>query len=60
MNATFLRAFSELIVFNHLTDLVCSIVEITDERHDGPLLDNLDDAEVVPDYIRKKDKSTFV
>ena len=56
MNATFLRAFSELIVFNHLTDLVCSIVEITDERHDGPLLDNLDDAEVIPDYIRKKDK----
>ena len=60
MNATFFSAFSALILFNHLTDRVCTIVEITDERHDGPLRDNLEDAEVMPDYIRKKGRSTFV
>ena len=60
MNATFFSAFSALILFNHLTDRVCNIVEITDERHDGRLGDNLKDVEVMPDYIRKKDKSTFV
>ena len=60
MNATFFSAFSALILFNHLTDRVRNTVEITDERHDGPLGDNLEDAEVMPDYIRKNGKSTFV
>ena len=60
MNATLFSEFSALILFNHLTDRICSFVEIIDERHDGPLGDNLEDAEVMPDYIREEDKSTFV
>ena len=60
MNVTFFCAFSALIVFNHLTDRVCNMVEITYERHDGPLGDNLEDDEVMPDYIRTKGKSIFV
>ena len=42
------------MVFNHLTDLVGDTLEITDERYDGPVGDNLEDAEVIPDYNTEK------
>ena len=54
MNLTFFRVFSALMVFNHLTDLVGDTLEITDERYDGPVGDNLEDAEVIPDYNTEK------
>ena len=54
MNLTFFRVFSALMVFNHLTDLVDDTLEITDERHDGPVGDDLEDAEVIPDYSIEK------
>ena len=41
MNLTFFRVFSALMVFNHLTDLVGDIVQISNERHNGPLGDDL-------------------
>ena len=54
MNLTFFRVFSTLMVFNHLADLVGGIAEISNERHNGPLGDDLDDAEVIPDYNTEK------
>ena len=54
MNLTFFHAFSTLMVFNHLTDLVGDTLEITDERHDGPVGDDLEDAEVIRDYNTEK------
>ena len=54
MNLTFFRVFSALMVFNHLTDLVGDTLEITDERHDDPVGDNLEDAEVIRDYNTEK------
>ena len=37
-------------VFNHLVDLVGDIAEITNEKHDDPVEDDFEDAEVIPDY----------
>ena len=54
MNLTFFRVFSALMVFNHLTDLVGDTLQITDERHDGPVGDVLEDAEVIRDYNTEK------
>ena len=54
MNLTFFRVFSALMVFNHLTDLVGDTLEITDERHNGPVGDDLEDAEVIRDYDAEK------
>ena len=42
------------MVFNHLTDLAGDTLEITDERHDGPVGDDLEDAEVIRDYNTEK------
>ena len=54
MNLTFFRVYSALMVFNHLTDLVGDIIEISNERQNGPLGDDLEDAEVIPDYNTEK------
>ena len=54
MNLTFFHVFSALMVFNHLTDLVGDTLEITDDRHDGPVGDDLEDAEVIRDYNTEK------
>ena len=54
MNLTFFRVFSALMVFNHLADLVGDTLEITEERHDGPVGDDLEDAEVIRDYNTEK------
>ena len=54
MNLTFFHVFSALMVFNHLTDLAGDTLEITDERHDGPVGDDLEDAEVMRDYNTEK------
>ena len=54
MNLTFFHVFSALMVFNHLTDLVGDTLEITDDRHDGPVGDDLKDAEVIRDYDTEK------
>ena len=54
MNLTFFRVYSALMVFNHLTDLVGDSIEISNERHNGPLGDDLEDAEVIPDYNTEK------
>ena len=54
MNLTFFHVFSVLMVFNHLTDFVGDTLEITDERHDGPIGDDLEDAEVIRDYDTEK------
>ena len=59
MNLTFFRVFSALMVFNHLTDLVGDTLEITDERHDGPVGDDLEDAEVIPDYNIEKGQTNL-
>ena len=42
------------MVFNHLTGLVGDTLEITDERHNGPVGDDLEDAEVIRDYDAEK------
>ena len=54
MNFTFFHVFSALMVFTHLTDLVGDTLEITDDRHDGPVGDDLEDAEVIRDYDTEK------
>ena len=54
MKLTFFYVFSALMVFNHLTDLVGDTLEITDERHNGPVGDDLEDAEVIRDYDAEK------
>ena len=54
MNLTFFHVFSALIVLNHLTDLVGDALEITDDRHDGPVEDDLEDVEVIQDYDTEK------
>ena len=54
MKLTFFHVFSALMVFNHLTDLVGDTLEITDERHNGPVGDDLEDAEVIRDYDAEK------
>ena len=59
MNLTFFRVFSALMIFNHLTDLVGDTLEITEERHDGPVGDNLEDAEVIRDYNTEKREINF-
>ena len=46
----FFYTISTLKVFNHLVGLVGDIVEITDEKHDDPVEDNVEDAEEIPDY----------
>ena len=43
-----------MIVLNHLTDLVGDALEITDDRHDGPVEDDLEDVEVIQDYDTEK------
>ena len=45
-----LRTFSALKVFNQLAGLIDDILEITDEKHDDPAEDNLEDAEEILDY----------
>ena len=54
MKLTFFHVFSALMVFNHLTDLVGDTLEITDERHNGPVGDDLGVAEVIRDYDTDK------
>ena len=54
MKLTFFHVFSALMVFNHLTDIVGDTLEITDERHNGPVGDDLEDAEVIRDYDAEK------
>ena len=54
MKLTFFHVFSALMIFNHLTDLVGDTLEITDERHNGPVGDDLEDAEVIRDYDAEK------
>ena len=39
-----------LKVFNHLAGLVGDIVEITDEKHDGPVEEDPEDPEEISDY----------
>ena len=46
----FLYIFSALKVYNHLLGLVGDIVEITDEKHDGHVEDDFEDAGEIPDY----------
>ena len=37
-------------IFNHLASLACDIVEITKEKHDGPVEENLESTEDISDY----------
>ena len=44
------RLFYGLKIFNHLPSLACDSVEITNEKHDGPVEENLEDTEDISDY----------
>ena len=37
-------------IFNHLTSLACDIVEITKEKHEGPVEETLENTEDISDY----------
>ena len=44
------HSFYGLKIFNHLASLACDIVEITNDKHDGPVEENLEDTEDISEY----------